>query len=469
MVFFSIAVLVPPTVGSAWAARSARWESRSVDTGIHNGSNAGATTVFREVVAVPGALWMRLKFAEHELGRTSAITLTSRRDGGQQRLDARTIQSWGGMSACFNGDAVELTLEVGPNDHGVFARVDRVMVGDRTTAQNKPASDEDVVQSLCDGDDDRVPSTDARVGRLLIFDEDPGCSPIMVCTAWLVSNGALLTAGHCADFLPSGTLPDGVLDLDANDLVEFDVPESASNGDPVCADPSDQYPIVPGTVRFAFTGFGAALGGDWAVFACAPNSNTGLLPHVAQGTFFRMSRETPLALLEDIRITGYGADTGSDNVTLQTDVGIYQGEFDDYPGIDIFGVIHMYRADTEHGNSGGPIIWENTGFAIGVHSQGTCDAAPLFGNYGTSFEFDPLESDVNTFPGSSISYVDAADYPGTNETGTIFEPFNTVQEGVDSVSSGGILSVVRGSYPGALTITKSMTIRAPVGTVTIGP
>ena len=54
------------------------------------------------------------------------------------------------------------------------------------------------------------------------------------------------------------------------------------------------------------------------------------------------------------------------------------------------------------------------------------------------------------------------------ENGTVLRPYDTIADGVSAVPAGGLLSVVEGSYPETLTITKAMVIRAPVGTVTIG-
>jgi hypothetical protein len=61
------------------------------------------------------------------------------------------------------------------------------------------------------------------------------------------------------------------------------------------------------------------------------------------------------------------------------------------------------------------------------------------------------------------------------EDGTVFRPYNTVTEAITGVLNGGIISIVAGSYTEASGNTftagadgKSMTIVAPVGTVTIG-
>ena len=51
--------------------------------------------------------------------------------------------------------------------------------------------------------------------------------------------------------------------------------------------------------------------------------------------------------------------------------------------------------------------------------------------------------------------------------GTVVRPFDLLAEAVNSVPAGGVVSIVTGSYGGAITINKSMELRAPVGIVTL--
>ena len=94
-----------------------------------------------------------------------------------------------------------------------------------------------------------------------------------------------------------------------------------------------------------------------------------------------------------------------------------------------------------------------------------CD--PSF-NGGTTFTNAALVTAINNFPGANARYVDNG-YPAwTTEDGTAFRPFDLVAEGVNAAPAGGIVSVVAGSYPRALTINQSVRLEAPVGTVVIG-
>jgi hypothetical protein len=309
------------------------------------------------------------------------------------------------------------------------------------------------VQNLC-GDDTRSFSTDNRVGRLR-----NGSS---FCTTFRCVNGALITAGHCADFEPDGN-------LDLGGVVEFNVPHSQTDGTVVAAAPEDQYPVSVQGVRFKVQG----LGRDWCVFRVNPNSNTGLLPHQAYSTVFpmRITRQAP-PISAGIRLTGCGTDfdppgsTGDynlDNYARQSDVGPYLGL--EGGGGEFF---HEYQTDTMQGTSGSPLIWETENLAIGLHSAADC--SPTGGNMGTSFQSDSLEAAVHEFLGPVVTYVDFGTPLWLPQTGRIVEPFDTILEGVDAIPSGGVLSATPASYtvPSGTVITKPMTFVAPVGAVTIG-
>ncbi len=433
-----------------------RREPYPVDSGIHTGRAPVSTVEFRRVVRVPGVPWLRLYFSDYNLGERSFITITSLKDGGYQRHDTKSLPQWGNASAYFNGDAVRIELHVAPGEENIFFRIEEILVGEWLSQRRYP-----VPTSICDGSDDRVASADDRVARLsMVVAGNIGS----VCTAWLVSNGAMLTAGHCVDWDPDGSgpgLPDGVLDLDADDVVEFNVPASLADGTPQFANPNDQYPIDLTSVVWNFDGEGQGLGKDWAVFAALANTNTGLLPQHAQDAFFRMTRERP-SVGDTVRVTGCGADGGVDNFTQQTDTGTYEGE----SSLDA-AVWHEHRVDTQGGNSGSPIIWEaHPGFTIGIHTNGGCtDTGGA--NAGTSFEHDPLEVALQGFHGPNTVYVDRVSLAPV-EDGTIFQPYDTVLEAANGVPWGGIVSIVKGSYNETLVITRAMTLIAPVGHVTIG-
>ncbi|MCH8148098.1 MAG: trypsin-like serine protease [Planctomycetes bacterium] len=449
-----------------------------INSGLHDGRPTETVSAFRQEVRVPRATWLRLNFADYDLGERSYLIVTSLEDGDWQRLDATGLSHWQGSSGFFNGDAVEIELHVASVDRGIFFRVKAVSFGRR---DSEAGDGEPSQRELCDPNhlvDNRNyigPIGDLREGRL-IFGTSP--NQIARCTTWLVSNGALLTAGHCAPFGTAGNPA----------AVEFAVPLSNANGSTNFASLNDQYPVDPATIQSRTDGTG--VGDDWAVFGCFPNTNTNLLPVHAQGEFFRMTRDSsPLT----VRVTGYGIDnipagTGgttdcaahsncnTNNRTLQTDSGPFENE-------DVQGdsdVVIEYSVDTEAGNSGSPVyLFASTRtdeLALGIHTNSGCPNGQNQGNAGTGFENDDLENAIQTFPGSNVVYADSDHAIGyASSDGTVFRPFFTVKEAVKEASSGAIISIVKGSYTAAAGNTftvgadgKRMTFDAPVGSVVIG-
>lgn len=436
----------------------------TLQTGTYNSPASGV--VFNQVINGGTSVnAMQLHFSNANLGRNSFIRLTSLRDGGQQRLDADSIGYWSNYSAVFNGNQVRFELVAGPGDTGIFANMDSYFWGNRANvllaAQAEHSLEPDNVNSLC-GTDDRVAFTDARVARLNGN-----------CTAWLVSNGAVLTAGHCTDFDPDGAgsgLPDGILDWTTGDVIEFNVPASDSDGSINWAAPNDQFPIDINRVVWHFEGEGKGLGKDWSVFAALPNQRN-QWPHIRQG-FFRMTNDNPVTT-DLIRITGYGLDStptgtsssyNAQSQTLQTNTGLFQSET--IRGNDIW---LQYRVDSEGANSGSPIIWDKNGFTVGIHTNAGCGTSASTGNAGTSFEVDALETAIEDFPSVNTIYVDAGGRANPGD-GSIFRPYRSFSGAVSAAPSGSLslLSIVPGSYPGAVTINKPLILNAPVGPVTLG-
>ena len=452
-VLFLMAMFVASVSSALPQLPPAHSEEFRLYSGLHDGLEVGELLAFQGVIEIPGATWLRVIIAESNLGKKSYITLTSVEDGSRQYHDAGTLSQWRNMSAFFNGDSVVVKLYVAPGERGIFFRVDKVVVGEEDDRELG-------LKSICGDTDDRVASTDSRVGRLF----KGGC------TAFLVSNGAVLTAGHCTDFDPDQDgplLPDGVLDLWG--VVEFNVPDSDPDGDSNWANADDQYAIDTGNVTWNFDGSGQGLGKDWSVFAVFPNTNNQDRAHVTRG-FFRMTREKP-SVDSTIRVTGYGVDDdppgsmggrNAQNFTEQTHTGDYKGE--ESSGDDIW---HKYRVDTMGANSGSPITWNSENVTIGIHTNAGCSSTGG-SNKGTSFEHNPLENTLQDFPGPNTSYVDKGMPNLATGDGTVFRPFDTVVEGVGDVAVNGTLSIVAGSYDETMTISKTMTIVAPVGSAIIG-
>lgn len=400
----------------------------SLSSGTHSGPSgevATARAAFTETVSVQDAEWLQLFFEDVTLGQGSYLLLTSEEDGAQQRLDAAEMKAWQGRSAYFNGDAVRVELHVASGDDGVGFGVRSLRVGE----PGPPAETKsDVsIESIC-GTDDRVDSNDPAVGRIV---------PIG-CTGWIGPNGSYLSAGHCDSYSGFTTL-------------EFNVPKSDSDGSINHPPPSDQYPVTESTVESVDGGIGT----DWAVYDVGPSN--GKLPIERQTHFYRLTRDWSPS---DIRITGYGVDSGSDNQSQQTHSNTSLGETYNGPN-DVY---WSYNTDTEGGNSGSPVIADgaSTKLAVGIHTHGGCD------NHGTSFEVNDLEASLDGFPGAGTEHVDNG-HPVYSEDGGVMRPYDTFSEGLSAASSGDVISVASGEYAtGAITISKAVTIEAPVGEVVLG-
>lgn len=404
--------------------------------------------LFERLVTRPGSTNIRVAFDHTQFGLDAFVFLSSPTTGDWQRLDAVSIQQWRGRSAIFNGDAVLVQVFVAPGDRVTDVSIARAISYDGVVPVGP------IPETVC-GADDRIPASDNRVGRLLDCQNSTcACSSscqLGICTAWRTTNETFLTAGHCT----VGSTPD---------IVEFNVPTSASNGDIILASPSHQYSVDLTSIVDNDHG----LGEDWAVFDVFPNSNTQLRPDQAYGVGFRLSRETPVTNAP-IRITGFGNDDSSSNSTNQTSVGPYK---DEYVG-GTNDIDHEYFTDTEGGNSGGPIIWESYGVAIGIHTTSGClNPFSNFGNAGTSFEVDILQSAIESRWGAPARFVDRGHTLPVNDDGSIYRPFDTLTEGAAACPDNGVVVIVGGSYSAAsgntFTINRPMRLVAVSGSVVIG-
>ena len=327
----------------------------TINSGLFNGNNKSNSVelVWNEIVDVGDVPWIRIEFADGYLGNSSFLEIISLLDGATQRFDAVSLSEWRNSSAFFNGGKIELRLFVNQKDEGVFINLKDVLVG--TSSSNNPG-----LESICGTEDNRVASTDPAVGRLLTTSLSSGC------TGWIVENGKLVTAGHCAD--------GGVIGV-----IQFNVPQSTSSGTMQHPHPDHQYSVNQQSITYQYTG---SLGYDWAVFEVFNNSNTGLQPIQAQNDYFKLIKNLTASQL---RVTGYGVDgpapefgdggpRNSDSQTEQTHLG---------SNVNSSGYIIRHTADTQPANSGSPIIDESTGFAIGVHTNAGCTSSGSY-NHGTS-------------------------------------------------------------------------------------
>ncbi|UCD37676.1 MAG: T9SS type A sorting domain-containing protein [Fidelibacterota bacterium] len=450
-----------------------------VNSGVHDGQ-AGLTAdqniAYRELISIPDAPWIRLRFQSYDLGsgkverdtsksvnhseERSYILITSIEDGGKQRLDAESLPEWHMHSAYFNGGEVEVELHLAPKDRGVYFEIDEILAGENQNLQSQKKT-----ITIC-GNDDRVSdTTSAAIGRVLaIVNGDT----IAWCTGYIASNGSHLTAGHC--FYEA---------QDSLIILEFHVPPSDPNGTPNFSEPENQYPINLSHYTYHDDGPNE-VGDDWGIFECNRNSNTGKLPVEVQQAFYRLSYDS---YPDTVRVTGYGIDNdpvgqpggpcpwwiddcNEDSQTRQTD----SGEFLDEDRQGDSDVVIEYEVDTWSGNSGSPVLNEHPDslFSIGIHTTGGCNPAQNEGNIGTGFEHQTLADSIDRFPGNNYTYVDVG-HPISFENGSVFRPYESIALAVTKTASGGTISIVKGYYnEPSLIINRDMTLVAPVGTVVIG-
>ena len=351
------------------------------------------------VVTQTGAPWLRLHFADVVLagdplaGNGAELRIYSLLDGALQVMNRIEIERWQASSAYFNGDTVIVEIWARPGTGASRVAMREVEAG------LQPGQGD----SIC-GVDDRLPSTDPRSGRLL---------PVG-CTAWLIQDcsGCFLTAGHCVGNI---------------NVVQFNVPPSTASGSLQHPGPGDQYPVDPGSVQ---TNGGQGVGNDFAYFGTFPNGTTNLTVTAAQGLGFELA-SPPAPGNADIRITGYGADSSPPqrNQTQQTHVG---------PLVTSGGNTVQYRTDTRGGNSGSPVIWEQTGQAVGIHTHGGCDATGGQ-NSGTSFNNSGLQAFLANPLGVCASGINLLTRPDIIARGTSL-PI-TVEEIGDVVPASVMLHV----------------------------
>jgi V8-like Glu-specific endopeptidase len=333
-----------------------------------------------------------------------------------------------------------------------------------------PQFPQPVTAAICGANDNRVQlARDSRlgIGRITASyaagagncpdDFVNGCTS--TCTGFILSNGVVLTAGHCVD-----TDNDEVIDSEfLAGQIEFNVPDSTFSGCQQIDSATRIYPILS-VVDFQFIRvLGADIATkDWAVFSVGTDASGN--PVGAVEGFLRPEVALPLPGT-NITVTGYGGDThpnngnpcqaNSSSETLQTESGLL-----------VFAALNeiAYKVDTEGGDSGGPIIRTSNGRALGIHNTSLCEVEVF--NSGVAFTKDNLADAVNSFQGSDAVHLDAA--IGNGGDGTALAPFNELDEAVSAVSAGGKLVVVTGSYSGSATIDKEVEFVLPVGGVTFG-
>ena len=333
------------------------------DSGPVDNTSNGYVVVFDEVIEQAGAPWVRITFDEAgvRLPGDSFIRVASIFDDSVQHLDARRLRQWQNRTAFFNGPAVRVQLFAGPNTSDNSLRASRLIFG----------VPEVFVASIC-GDDDRMPSHDRAVGRLVVGDGQG--VPIDCCTTTIYrQDGAMVSAGHCS------VVPD---------LVEFNVPPSLPDGMQQHPSPSDQYPVDPASIRANYVP--SEYGTDWMVFRCHEGSEGGLNAYERQGSFYRPGASLPpvIPFPPTVRIVGYGNASGTAHRAQQLADG-YLTEYDFSQNPDSPFIRHL--VDTEPGDSGAAILSLGTPEIVGIHTGGDYPCSGARTNSGTPITYPQLK------------------------------------------------------------------------------
>lgn len=343
-----------PVVG---AVQQLRFSSQPAS----NAALARHKVVVDKVVRIPGATFLGFTFGKCRLAGESLLEIESLKDGDKEVFDADRIAE-GVHSAYFNGDAVRFRLFAAPSTRDNAFSLTSASVGKVQVARVGPST-------LC-GPDGRLPTSDARVARLLFR---RGGS-LFVCTASLIDPvNCFLSAGHCFDRGAS------------QHVVQFDVPASTASGVIVNPPASRQWNGMGTTASRRFENRG--IGRDWAVFLTRINS-TGRHAGTLRRSFFRLTTTVPLPLT-NLTIRGCGTDTTprTRNFVLQRDSG---------PMVLATGSVVRHRVDTEGGVSGAVITARisNLDRVIGIHTNGGCNSFPVTFNSGTSINYAPLRTAI---------------------------------------------------------------------------
>jgi V8-like Glu-specific endopeptidase len=287
------------------------------------------------VVTEQNSPWMKLWFAGTDLGSASRIRITGAQDEAVQELDAAALADWSSTSAYFNGPTVIVELIVAPNDtaSAVIAGFDAGLLGVVS------------IDTICGPTDDRVPSTERRVGRLLNGSMNALCSGGLIST-----NSCYLTAGHCVS---SGTVF----------TVEFNCPPSTAGGSIVHPGPQDQYPVNYSTLA----SLNGGVGNDWCIARLNNNTTTGLPASLVQGHYALATSLPPVQSVT--RITGFGSASGVLNLANKTHTGplVTSG--------GTGGTTVQYQVDTTGGNSGSSVVRESNQTVFGIHTHGGCTSS----------------------------------------------------------------------------------------------
>nr|WP_295926617.1 T9SS type A sorting domain-containing protein [uncultured Dyadobacter sp.] len=422
--------------------------------------------------------FLRLYFKGTQLGKSSLLVLEGT-DGARQELRSEDLDNWHYSSAYFNGQSVNVSLVAAPGDRNTVIissiKVSSGPVGIAGAASRSKQAFADqqlsAARSVSSASD--YPYAGA-VGRFTNGSESHG-------TGWIAPNGAIVT---------SALIYSNYIENESYDVIEFNVPPS--NGTTVNhPSPQDQYPVSTANnevvehstiVPYKYLEKQTTIMAGYAIIPPLPNS-TGFRPGERQQEYFRIVRNPNSSIIESmgdvpVEIPHYGVLPGmaggsgyrtlhvaqtslfKQNDYLSVWAGANRDEFALHDQIEV-----VHTPGPAYGSDGGaPVAYQGSNVAIGVHvNDGIDGMAPV----AMGFRDDDFRNQLAYFYSANSVYVDP-DGLYNPATGAIDKPYLTLQFAAQHAPVGSQVYVARSSYQGPLTINRAMTLRAPVGSVTIG-
>lgn len=423
-------------------------------------------------VTQPGSSFLRLYFKGTELSKTSYLLLEGV-DGAQQKLSAVDLQNWNYSSAYFNGDRVKVSLFAAAGEKNTV-RVSEIKVTDpqagltRNTRRTGGTlgTPPQPVASTASNITENYPYAKA-VGRFTNGSLTGG-------TGWIAPNGAIVANDRAyTEYVSEASY----------DIIEFNVPPSIGTT-VMHPSPQDQYPLLTRTGPHSFgldfknAGNEYDSGAGWMLFDPQPNG-TGLRPGERQQQYFRIANNPRNSTINEqgngnmlVDILHYG-ETNSDYLagsTAYRTLRVSQTHllpqnsnlnpvFTDDRELFVLYQLPWWGIT----DAGAPITFEGTNVAIGIHNAGN----DLNLGHGRGFRDDVLRNELNDFYDPNSVYVDF-DGVSNSPTGEIHRPYLFASQAAGSAPNGAQVYFAGGTYPGAVTFNRAMTLRAPVGTVKIG-
>lgn len=380
----------------------------SLDTGVRGNEGDEWAVVFERTVTIPGAAWLRLHFDRAMLAPGSFVLVTSLRDGEVHRLEAMDLVNWKNSTAYLNGDRVDVRLVAAPGSREnriVMAEIEAGIVTPRFENVDAPSDPSDPSVPTTRGDstqcgicttDDRTPSTETWSGRIMPI----GCTGSVIC-----EDSTVVSAGHC---------------VEANQVIQFNVPSSTGACGLVNPPVGDQFPIT------VVSSVNAGVGNDWAVYTAGVNS-LNQKPFQRYGQLRRLA-SAPVVAGTATEMFGYGIDvTCTRTQTQQRSPGTITSRLNAY---------YSFNNDVRGGNSGSAYLAD--GKVIGVVTH--CSICG--GNIATRIDLPAFASVINAVMSCDETFAVMFSAVGAGAPMVSVFPADT------SGNAGGVVPFARTYLPG---------------------